>query len=78
MTVDEAIAAMRAGDRVSMTVEPNHIMHVWIEDGVVFHEAQQPAWSAGVIEPVCGADRPYLREYLGRGYPLALVKRARR
>lgn len=75
MTVEEAVAAMHKGARVQFTVEPGHIMHVWTEDGVMYSEAQMPAWSAGVIEPVCALSSAYLREYLANRDGLSLVKR---
>jgi hypothetical protein len=63
LTYEEAREALLAGRMLRYEVEPGHVMHVWHEDSVVYAEAQMPAWSAGVVEPVCGIDRDFLRTY---------------
>ena len=71
LTAPEARDAILAGERVRMTVEPGHVLHVWLDDGMVYSECMQ-GWCAGALEPVCAHDSDFLLHKYLRG-ELALL-----
>lgn len=79
MTPAEALAAVRAGERVRVVVgkdvdDPTLI--VWADDGTLM-SAAVAGWSAGVLEPVCAMDSEYLTTFFDDRERLELADEAR-
>jgi hypothetical protein len=74
LTSDEALDALRAGERLRLTVGPHPddpVLLVWQDDGVIASEAIG-GWSAGVREVVCAAASEYLVGYLSDRHGLII------
>lgn len=66
MSTLDAVAAVRRGDAVRVTVgssPDDPVLRVWAEDGCVM-SAGIAGWSAGCVEPVCALDSDFLAFYL--------------
>jgi hypothetical protein len=76
MTVDEARAALRRGDRIRVVVgtDPDDPTIVLSLDGETVICTAVAGWSAGVVEPACWIDSDYLKTYLdGSKHSVELV-----
>lgn len=69
-----AAQAIRDGKTIILTVGTNEddpVLRVWREDGGVMSHAIA-GWSAGVTEPVCAIDSPFLLTYLSNRHTLVI------
>lgn len=72
---EEAVAAVRAGRTVRVTVGTgggDPVLEVYAFEGMAMSNAVA-GWSAGVVEPVCALGSDFLEDFMCRKVKLELV-----